>query len=508
MFLKTKELLRCENISKSFNGVQALKDVNFSVYPGLIHGLVGENGAGKSTLVKIISGVYSNDKGRIFLNGKEMKINNPEEMLKKGVATIYQDINLIESMTVEENIFLNNELRYNFGSFIKGNDTRKRTISLLDEFNIEVSPNAIVSNLPNDIKKMIQIIKAINRNAKILLMDEPTSSLTNLEEKQILELIKTLSGKGIGIVFISHYLSEVFQVCDLITILRNGELVDTIETRDTTLKDVVKKMIGRTISESLVKKKNYSSSEKIYSVENLTVKAKLKSVSFDLFKGEILGITGLVGSGSSELAKVLFGSIDIKKDSGAFIMEGKKLEINHPEKAISNEIAFITDDRLHEGLLFNLPIYENICLSTLREFKRTIFLLDERKMISQSNHYIKVLDIKTPSSLVKAQNLSGGNQQKVLFSKGLQIKPKILILSEPTVGIDVGTKYEIRKLIEEMASKGVSIILITTELEELEKLCDRVLIMFRGRIVNEFTGDNINKENILEASTGGGIRNG
>lgn len=508
MVLETKTLLSCENISKNFDGVQALKDVSFKIHPGKVHGLVGENGAGKSTLVKIISGAYRSDKGKIFLNGKHIQINNPEEMLRNGVATIYQDINLIENMTVEENIFLNNELKYKFGNFIKSKETRKQALELFKEYKIEIDPKALVSMLPNDIKKIIQTIKAVNRNAKILLMDEPTSSLTSLEEKQILDLIRKLSESGVGIVFISHYLSEVFKICDYITVLRNGEHIDTVETKNTNIEDIVKMMIGRKLRKTLVKKENYSISKKILAVNDLTVKGKLESVSFDLYKGEVLGITGLVGSGSSELAKVLFGSIDLKKESGNFIINGKKVQIRHPKDAIKNGFAFITDDRLHEGLLFRRPLYENICLSTLSEFTNRALLLSEKDMILKSNDYIKLLDIKTPNSLVNAQNLSGGNQQKVLFAKGLQNKPKIFILSEPTIGIDIGTKYEIRRLISDMASRGVSIILVTTELEELEKLCDRVLIMFRGEIIKEFKGNNITKENILEASTGGVKKNG
>jgi len=502
-----KIFLKCEKISKNFNGVQALQDVDFNIQSGFVHGLVGENGAGKSTLIKIISGVYTLDSGDIFLNGQRVQNSNPKVMLDMGVATIYQDYNLVESMTVEENIFLNNETTLKLRGFLNSKLIRNNTINLLNKYDINTAPNTLVRNLPNDVKKMIQIIKAISRNTKILLMDEPTSSLTKVEEKKVLKLISTLAKQNVGVVFISHYLSEVFEVCDLITILRDGKLVNTLDTQKTDLNDVVKLMIGKKIDEETFKSKNYETKGQILSVKDLNVKGKLKSISFDLKEGEVLGITGLIGSGCNELAKAIFGSTDIKKDSGYFIVNNKQIKINHPSEAVKNGIAFVTDDRIHEGLLMSKPIYENICLSTLPKFKNKFGFLSESRMMSRSNDYVKLLNIKTPSTLTKTSSLSGGNQQKVLLAKGLEIKPLIIILNEPTIGIDVGTKFEIRKLIAQKASEGVSIILITSELEELEKLCDRVLIMFKGEIIEVLEGEHITKENILESSTSGGKNN-
>jgi len=507
MGIDKKIFLKCEKISKNFNGVQALLDVDFNIQSGIVHGLVGENGAGKSTLIKIISGLYTHDRGNIILNGCKVQGSNTKVMLDMGVATIYQDYNLVETMSVEENIFLNNEPTLKIKGILNSKTIRNNTINLLNKYDIDTNPNTLVKNLPNDIKKMIQIIKAVSRNTKILLMDEPTSSLTKVEEKKVLKLISTLAKQNVGIVFISHYLSEVFEVCDSITILRDGKLVNTLDTKKTNLNDVVKSMIGKKIDEEIFKSKNSETKGQLLLVKNLNVKGKLKSISFELKKGEILGITGLVGSGCNELAKAIFGSTDIKKDSGDFILNGEQIKIDHPSEAIKNGIAFVTDDRIHEGLLMSKPIYENICLPTLAKFKNRLGFLSESRMMSKSNDYVKLLNIKTPSTLTKSSSLSGGNQQKVLLAKGLEIKPLIFVLNEPTIGIDVGTKFEIRKLIALKASEGVSIILITSELEELEKLCDRVLIMFKGEIINMLEGEHITKENILEASTSGGKNN-
>jgi len=363
-------LLKCKNICKSFSGVKALEDIDFNIHAGTVHGLIGENGAGKSTLIKIISGVYSLDSGAVSHLGKKINIGSTEEMLRRGIATIYQDINLIENMTIAENIFLNNEPKYKYINILKEKQLRKKTAALLNSYDINEDPNAIIRDLPNDVKKMIQILKAISRNAKILLMDEPSSSLTKVEEKKVLKLIKTLSGEGMAIVFISHYLSEVFEVCDDITVLRDGKLVDTIETDQTDLSAVVSMMIGRTIDEEEIKRSSYKKKEEVLRVDNLSVKGKLEDISFDLSKGEVLGFTGLVGSGCSELAKAVFGSIDIKKEKGEFKINGKKVSINHPEQAIKNRIAYITDDRVGEGLFRTLPIYENITLPILNRFRR------------------------------------------------------------------------------------------------------------------------------------------
>lgn len=507
MEIDKKILLKCVKISKNFKGVQALVDVDFNIQPGIVHGLVGENGAGKSTLIKIISGLYTYDRGDIFLNGYKIQNNNTKVMIDMGVATIYQDYNLVENMSVEENIFLNNEPTLKIKGILNSKTIRNKTINLLNKYDINTNPNTLVRNLSNDIKKMIQIIKAISRDTKILLMDEPTSSLTKVEEKKVLKLIGILAKQNVGIVFISHYLSEVFEVCDSITILRDGKLVNTLDTKETNLNDVVKLMIGKKINEEIFKSKKSEIKEQLFQIKNLNVKGKLKSISFDLKKGEVLGITGLVGSGCNELAKAIFGSTDIKKVSGNFIINGKQIKIDHPSEAIKNGIAFVTDDRIHEGLLMSKPVYENICLSTLAKFRNRFGFLSEKRMMSKSNDYIKLLNIKTPSGLTKSSSLSGGNQQKVLLAKGLEIKPLMFVLNEPTIGIDVGTKYEIRKLIAQKASEGVSIILITSELEELEKLCDRVLIMFKGEIINILEGEYITKENILEASTSGGENN-
>ena len=497
-------LLRCENISKQFKGVQALKNVDFEIYEGVVHGLVGENGAGKSTLTKIISGAYSCDQGQLFLQGNPIQINGPEDAIEKKIVTIYQDSDLIPTLSVAENIYLNQEPTGAPFGFIKKREVFTRTSKLLKDFGIDVDPLSLIRELPNDLQKMIQIIKAVSRDAKILLMDEPTSSLTKMEVDIILKLVRTLAEKGVGIVFISHYLSEVFQVCDLITVLRDGEVVNTVEKQHTDLDDTVGKMIGRRLGEEEIEKESFATTTPVFSVNNLNVKGKLKNISFSLNEGDVLGITGLIGSGCTELAKAMFKSEDIKSDSGEFFLYGEKIQLKNTEDAVNHRIALITNDRKNEGLFARFSLCDNICLPSLKKFTSKFHVLDHSRMLAESHKYLETLHIKTPDMLTPAESLSGGNQQKVLLAKWLETDPKIFIMDEPTVGIDVGTKYEIRKIIKNISKKGVSVILITAELEELEALCDRVLVMFRGEIVKEFVGHGINKEEILKASTSGG----
>jgi len=493
------ELLRVEKVSKSFKGVKALHDVDFSITAGKIHGLVGANGAGKSTLMKIISGAYICDGGELFFEGKSFRHNGIQDVLHKGIVTIYQDFNLIDSMTVAENIFLNNELVFKHLNIIKDkNLMNTNATQLLHDFDLDIDPDIIVGKVPNDIKKMVQIIRAVAMNARVLLLDEPTSSLTQTEEQSVLKLMKTLAEKNVGIVFISHYLSEIFEICDDITVLKDGIVVEHTEVGKTSLESIVEKMIGKDITETVIEKKVNNTGETLLEVNNIQVRNKLKNISFNLKKGEILGITGLVGAGCTELARVIFGSEDIKKESGGLIIEGESKNIRNTTDAINNGIAYLTNDRVNEGLLPGKTLWENIFLPSLKKYKNKINILNRKAMLNKGSKYISKLSIKTPNIEVLADTLSGGNQQKVVFAKWLEMEPKIFIMDEPTIGIDVGSKVEIKQIIREIAKRGVGVILITSELEELEKLCDRVLVMFRGEIINELTGDDINQTRILE----------
>ena len=505
-----KSIMSCRRISKSFGGVKALEGIDFDIYPGVINGLVGENGAGKSTLMKIFSGVYKCSSGDIIFDNSKIVIHNPDEMIKKGVSMIYQDFNLIESMSVLENIFLNNEYTKSFLGLLKNKEMYENLIKTFNFYNFDIEPNRKVGDLPNDIKKIVQIIKAIRKDAKVLIMDEPTSSLTTFERDRILEVIRSLAKNNIGIVFISHYLSEVFNVCDTITVLREGKKIAFTETKNTSIDEVINWMIGKKLNYSSINsvrepKKEISFSIKNISAINKDMGTKIENVSFDLRKGEVLGITGLVGSGTNEVAKIIIGSLDIRKIKGQIFIRNRETNIKHPENAVNQRMAYITNDRMNEGLIANFPIYENICLPILRSLRNRVGLLNQKKMLSESDTFVKLLQIKTTDSYATINSLSGGNQQKVLIAKSLAIKPDIIIMNEPTIGIDIGTKFEVRKLISKMAKNGVSILLLTNELEELVNLCNRVLIMFRGVIIEELPREKINNENILRLMDGGTI---
>jgi ABC-type sugar transport system ATPase subunit len=496
-------ILQCENIAKSFPGVRALKGVDLTVEPGRIHGLVGENGAGKSTLLKVVSGVYRPDSGTIRLAGEPIRLSGTDDALRHGIVTIHQDINLIGSMTVAENVMLNNEPTWSGLGFLRGRALHDKVAELLRFYEIDASPAALVADLPNDVKKMLQIIKAISRQARVLLMDEPTSALTDVEVGFVLRLIRTLAGQGVGVVFVSHYLAEVFDVCDDITVFRDGAVVASTDRRETSLDSVVKGMIGRSLEGETDRRPCSASSEVLFSVRDLSVHGSLSGVSFDLHRGEVLGVTGLTGSGLTELARALFGSETVRRSSGHFEILGKPADLADPADSLAHGLALLTSDRLREGILPEAPLYENICLAILQRFVGRFGLLRTGDMVATGRAGIERLKVRAPGPMSITKTLSGGNQQKVLFAKWLETRPSIFIMDEPTIGIDVGSKSDIRGIIAEIASAGVGIILISTELIDIERLCDRALVMFRGAVVGEFTGEAVQREAMLAACVSG-----
>ena len=494
-------ILQCESIAKSFPGVRALKGVDFAVEAGRIHGLVGENGAGKSTLLKVLSGVYRPDSGTMRLDGAPLRLGGTDDALRHGIVTVHQDINLVASMTVAENVMLNNEPTR--GGFLRGRALHAKVAELLHTYGIDASPTALVSDLPNDVKKMVQILKAISRQAKVLLLDEPTSSLTDVEVGFVLRLIRTLAGQGVGIVFVSHYLAEVFEVCDQITVVRDGSVVASTPRQETSLGTVVQRMIGRSLEHDADPSPSSASGEVLLSVRDLSVRRSLERVSFDLHRGEVLGVTGLTGSGLTELARALFGSEAVRRSSGRFEIAGKPVALNNPSDCLANGIALLTHDRLREGILPEAPVYENICLAVLRRFTRRFGLLDEAGMVETGRAGIARLKVRAPGPHAITKNLSGGNQQKVLFAKWLETRPAIFIMDEPTIGVDVGSKSDIRAIIAEIAAAGVGVILISTDLLDIERLCGRALVMFRGAVVGEFSGEGLRREAMLAACVSG-----
>jgi ABC-type sugar transport system ATPase subunit len=486
--------------------VRALRGVDFAIAPGRVRGLVGENGAGKSTLAKIIAGLHQPDAGSLLLAGEQVRLGGADQAFAQGIVTAHQDINLIDTMTVEENLFLNNEPTYRFG-IIRGHSQREAARRLIEQYEIAVRPDDVVSELPNDLKKMVQIVKAISLDPRILLLDEPTSSLTDAEVKVALRLIRRLASEGVGIVLISHYLSEIFEVCDELTVMRDGQVVAEGPIAETSLPSVVAAMVGRQVESGrrASRARESSGGRPLLEVEGLTVSGRLEGVSFTLRPGEVLGVTGLAGSGLGDLAKGVFGALGSGKASGRVVVEGRPIPPGDPAHSLAAGIALLTSDRLREGILPEFTLLDNICLPVLSRFKGRAGALDRAAMGEAAERNMRRLHVRAPGPLALARQLSGGNQQKVLFAKWLETNPKVFVMDEPTIGIDVGSKEEIRAIIDEIATTGVGIVLITTELEELVSLCDRVLVMFRGRIIGELTGEEIERQAILQASACGSI---
>ncbi|MEP0324711.1 sugar ABC transporter ATP-binding protein [Bauldia litoralis] len=499
-------LLQCKGLFKSFGAVQALVDVDFEIAEGQVTGLVGENGAGKSTLAKVIAGVHQPDSGTILLGGRTVRLGGADQAHAHRIVTAHQDINLVETMTVEENLLLNNEPTFRFG-VIRRHDMHATVSRLLQEYEIDVDPKAIVGELPNDLKKMVQIVKAVSLDPKILILDEPTSSLTDSEVRVALRLIRKLASDGVGLVLISHYLSEIFEVCDDLTIMRDGKVVASGPIGETTLPQVVATMVGRQV-ETIRRKSQVSEAagaEPLMKVEDLSVPGHLRSINFTLQRGEVIGVTGLTGSGLDELAKAIFGAGG-GNVTGRVVIEGKPVPLRDPTRSLAAGLALLTNDRLREGILPDFTLVENICLPVLDRFAGFASVLDRSAMVATAKRNMERLHVRAPGPFAQARQLSGGNQQKVLFAKWLETNPKVFIMDEPTIGIDVGSKEEIRAIIDEIATAGVGIVLITTELEELVTLCDRVLVMFRGEIVGALNGQEIERETILHASACGEIQ--
>ncbi len=497
-------LLRCKRLSRSFGAVRALRGVDFSIASGRVRGLVGENGAGKSTLAKIIAGVHTPEAGTIELEGRPVRFTGAEQALQHRIVTVHQDINLIQTMSVGENLLLNNEPTYRLG-IVRRKAMRAAARSLLDKYEIAVDPDDNVGSLTNDLKKMVQIVKAVSLEPRILILDEPTSSLTDAQVRVALRLIRQLASQGVGLVLISHYLAEIFEVSDDLTVMRDGEVVADGPVIETTLPRVVTQMVGRRIETSRRVGRAFAEATPLMKVENLSLPGLLQNVSFGLRSGEVLGVTGLAGSGLRELSRGLFGAAG-REASGRILIQGVPVPQRDPSASLKCGIALLTSDRLGEGILPNFTLVENISLPILSRFRRRSGALDFAEMERTTAQNIQRLGIHAPGPSALARQLSGGNQQKVLFAKWLETKPKVFVMDEPTIGVDVGAKEEIRKIIHEIASAGVGVVLITAELDELVLLCDRVLVMFRGAVIGELSGEAVNRERILHASACGDIQ--
>lgn len=486
-----KPIMRMQEISKSFPGVKALDNVNFSIYKGESMGLIGENGAGKSTLMKILSGVYEKDSGKIFLGGKEENILSPSDAIDKGVAIIHQELNLVPYLTVYENIFLGRELKFPSGRLNK-KEMISQSEKILQKLNINISPKAQINTLSIAQQQMVEIGKALSLNAKIIIMDEPTDTLTDQEVESLFEVIDELKKERKGIVYISHRLEEVFEVCEKITVLRDGKFIAEKGVEEVDKDEVIHLMVGRTLDEQFPFIKTRFDNI-ILEVKNLSNKY-INNINFSLKEGEILGISGLVGAGRTELAKTLYGLYE--KEGGKILLEGQEINCRSPKEALEHGICYVSEDRKSDGLILMMDVKSNMTISALEKFK-TFLKIDKSREYEVASEYKEKMDIRTPSPYHKVENLSGGNQQKVAIAKALLTNPKILILDEPTRGVDVGAKKEIYDLLNEIKKEGRSIIMISSEMPEVLGMSDRILIMHEGEQKGELSREEATQEIIM-----------
>ncbi|MDK2878929.1 MAG: ribose transport system ATP-binding protein [Thermoanaerobacteraceae bacterium] len=487
------EVLKLINITKSFPGVKALDNVNFTLLKGEVHALVGENGAGKSTLIKIISGVYKKDSGQILLEGKPIEINNPRDAYSRGISTIHQEFNLIPNLNCAQNIYLGRERINKFGK-VDDKGIYNSTKELFEKIGVNINPEVLIKKLGVAERQLVEICKALSLNAKILIMDEPTAVLSEKETDKLFYIINSLRNQGVSIIYISHRLDELFQIADRATVLRDGRLIRTVKMKDVNKELLTKMMIGRDLSEQYPKD-NVKRNVEVFRIENLSIQGTSKKISFKLNKGEILGIYGLVGSGRTELARAIFG-LD-KIESGEMFLEGKAIKINSPRDSINKGIVLIPEDRKNQGLVLSLTIENNITLPHLKSFSKC-GIINKKKIFSTTQKLIEKLNIRPSVPKKITKNLSGGNQQKVVIAKWMYQNCKVFIFDEPTRGVDVGAKVEIYKLINAVANQGAGVIMISSDLPEILGLSDRILVMKEGQIVGEILGKDATEEEVMK----------
>lgn len=489
-------ILEMKNITKSFIGVKALKGINFSLKSGEVCALMGENGAGKSTLIKVLTGVHRLDNGEIYLDNKRVYPSSTLDAQRLGISSVYQEVNLCENLTVAENIMIGREPK-KFG-FIDKKKLIDNAFEAIDKLSLDIDVRKPLSYYSLGIQQMIAIIRSLQLNSKILILDEPTSSLEENEVNQLFDIIKKLKNKGIGIIFVTHFIEQVYRISDSITILRNGSLVGSYKTSELDKLDLIKLMLGKEYKDirNTENKKLFESEEEFIKVDGIGKKAYMHPVSFNIHKGEIVGFSGLLGSGRSQTAKLIFGAV--KKDFGNIFIKNSKKEFICPIDAINNKIGFCSEDRKLEGIISDLSIRENIIL-TLQAKIGMMKYINRKKQELIANKYIKALNIVTVDSNKPIKFLSGGNQQKVLLARWLCTNPELLILDEPTRGIDIGSKSEIQKMMLDLSKEGMAFIFISSEMEEVIRISDKVVIFKDNRKVKELVGEDINEKNILNS---------
>ncbi|WP_275373561.1 sugar ABC transporter ATP-binding protein [Clostridium tertium] len=492
-------MLRMEGVSKIFPGVKALDNVDITAYGGEVTALMGENGAGKSTLMKILSGVYQKDEGKVFIDGVEANIKGIKSAEEYGVTIIHQEMSVLNNLTVAENIFLGNEKFHKFTGKINKKELVERSKLFLDQIGANINPNTLVSSLNVGEKQMVEIAKALTKNARVIIMDEPTTALTEVETKNLFKVIDSLKKKGIAIIYISHRMEEIFAICDRVEVLRDGKYAGNALIKDIDNDKLISMMVGRKIEDQFPYRE-VKSGKDILEVMNLNANVGIKDISFNVKEGEILGIAGLMGSGRTEVAKTIFG--EYKKTSGSIKIKGKEVNIKNIQEAIDNGICYLSEDRKKEGCVLSLSVAENMILSNLKKYESKMMSIDKNKAIKDVDYYIDKIKIKTPNRDQLIKNLSGGNQQKVILAKWLMLSPEVLIIDEPTRGIDVGAKKEIYELLNELKASGKAIIMISSDLPEVLGISDRILVMSEGRISGELKREEASQESIMKLAVG------
>ena len=491
-------ILEMKGIVKSFGPVKALKGVDFDLRAGEVHALMGENGAGKSTLMKVLTGIHDANEGTIHYNGKQVAYSKPKEAMEDGIVIVHQELNMMNHLTVAQNIFIGREeFRHNW--LIDDGASIKKAKKLFDLLKLDINPTEKVGNLTVGKQQMVEIAKALSMDAKVIVFDEPTAALTESEINELFVIIDDLRAKGVGIIYISHRMDEIARITDRVTVMRDGEYVGTVNTKETTKDEIIAMMVGRTIYEDPKAASAVAEDAPVVlEVKNLKAGSSVKDVSFQLRKGEILGFSGLMGAGRTEVARLLFGAD--KKESGTIFVNGKEVTINSPQDAIREGIGYLSEDRKRFGCIVDMTIADNTVMTNLDYYIKG-FLIDDREIVKVSDKFVDSLKTKTPSSKQLVRNLSGGNQQKVVIAKWLEQNSDILIFDEPTRGIDVGAKSEIYTLMNSLVAQGKSIIMISSELTEILRMSDRIVVMCEGRKTGELDISQATQERILALAT-------
>lgn len=492
-------IVEMKSISKAFPGVQALLDCNLEVRKGEVHALLGENGAGKSTLMKILTGIYEADSGEIFFEGEKVSVNSVLDARSLGITMIHQELNLLSNLTIAQNIFIGKEQKKH-GIFLDEKGIIEKTSALLEKVNLHVSPTTSVSELTIAQQQMVEIAKAISYNSKLIIMDEPTSPLSSNEIDSLFSIIREMKENGISIVYISHRMDEIKRICDRATILRDGQYITTVDVDKTPLEDIISAMVGRKIAYIRNQRdKSKISESAALSVENLNWGKRVRDVSFSVKKGEILGFAGLIGAGRTETARLIFGAE--RPHSGNIYVNGKKVKIQSPHDAVKHGICYLSEDRKQYGLITEMSVKDNITIASLERLCKKLGFIDQKKCSQVATEYSTKLKVKTPEMNSLVKSLSGGNQQKIVVAKWLLRDTDVLIFDEPTRGIDIGAKDEICDLLVELADMGKAVIMISSEMQEILRVCDRIIVMHEGKVTGELDADEATQEDILRLAS-------